>query len=42
MATQKQTPLTDEVAATGNLYEKTNKSVDKIDKHLGIDTSNIF
>lgn len=34
--------LRDEVAMTTDLYEKTNKRVDKIDKHLGIDTSVVF
>ncbi|HTK03879.1 MAG TPA: hypothetical protein VL401_03920 [Alphaproteobacteria bacterium] len=34
--------LRDEVAATNDLYEKTNKRVDKIDHHLGISTSVVF
>lgn len=34
--------LREEVAITGHHYEKTNKRVDIIDKHLGIDTSVVF
>ncbi len=34
--------LRDEVIVTNHLYKKTNKRVDKIDKHLGIDTSVVF
>ena len=34
--------LREEVAMTNDLYEKTNKRVDKIDKHLGINTSTVF
>lgn len=34
--------LRDEVAATGSLYEKTNKRIDIIDKNLSIDTSVVF
>lgn len=34
--------LRDEVSVTGHHYEKTNKRVDKIDKHLGINTSVVF
>ena len=34
--------LRDEVLFTTDLYEKTNKRVNIIDKHLGIDTSVVF
>ena len=34
--------LREEVAITGDLYKKTNKRVDLVDKHLGIDTSTVF
>lgn len=34
--------LRKEVAVTNHLYQKTNKWVDKIDKHLGIGTSTVF
>lgn len=34
--------LRDEVAFTTDLYEKTNKRVNIIDKHLGITTSTVF
>lgn len=34
--------LRDEVALTGHHYEKTNKRIDLIDKHLSIDTSTVF
>lgn len=34
--------LREEVALTGDHYKSTNKRVDKIDKHLGIDTSVVF
>lgn len=34
--------LREEVAMTNDLYRKTNKRVDIIDKNLGIDTSGVF
>lgn len=34
--------LREEVALTKHHYEKTNKRVDTIDKHLGMDTSTVF
>jgi len=34
--------IREELATTGNLYKKTNKRVDRIDKHLDIDTSVVF
>jgi hypothetical protein len=34
--------LRDEVALTGHHYDKTNKRIDVIDKHLSIDTSTVF
>jgi hypothetical protein len=34
--------LRDEVVITGHHYKKTNERVDKIDEHLGINTSVIF
>jgi len=34
--------LRDEVLVTSHHYEKTNKRVDLIDKHLEIDTSTVF
>lgn len=34
--------LREEVTVTSHHYEKTNKRVDIIDKHLGIDTSVVF
>ncbi len=34
--------LREEVVFTNHHYEKTNKRVDIIDKHLGIDTSVVF
>ena len=34
--------LRDEVVITGHHYEKTNKRVNLIDKHLGINTSVVF
>lgn len=34
--------LRDEVVVTHHLYEKTNKRVDLVDKHLNIDTSSVF
>lgn len=34
--------LREEVTMTSDLYTKTNKRVDKIDKHLNIDTAVVF
>lgn len=34
--------LREEVALTNSQYKRTNKRVDIIDKHLGIDTSAVF
>ena len=34
--------LREEVSLTGHHYKSTNKRVDFIDKHLGIDTSTVF
>lgn len=34
--------LRDEVVITGHHYRNTNKRVDLVDKHLGIDTSVVF
>ncbi len=34
--------IREELETTNDLYEKTNARVDKIDQHLGIDTSVVF
>lgn len=34
--------IREELETTNDLYEKSNKRVDKIDQHLGIDTSVVF
>ena len=34
--------LREEVALVGSHYKKTNKRIDLIDKHIGIDTSAVF
>jgi hypothetical protein len=34
--------IREELSSTQNLYHKTNKRVDKIDNHLGIDTSAVL
>lgn len=34
--------IREELVTTNDLYEKTNKRVNRIDQHLGIDTSVVF